>query len=88
MECFDIVKTTDVIRKIVEDVLNTNQFNSQSIDHWSRQIVDSCQQSLSDIQNSSRTIITTMIIPKKSDTIHMSNACLWDFTVDGSTIIQ
>ena len=88
MACFDLTNTTDVIRKIVEDILNTNQFNRDSIDNWTRQIVDLCQQSLVERQKSFRTIITAMIIPKNSEYIHMSNACLWDFSVDGSTIIK
>jgi len=88
IDCFDVTKTTNIIREIVENILNTNQFNPESIDKWSRQIVDSCQQSLLEMQNSFKTIITTMIVPKNSDNIHMSNACLWDFPVDGSTIIK
>jgi hypothetical protein len=88
VECFDVDNTTDIIRKIVEDILNTNEFNWESIDHWSRQIINSCQRSLSDIQNSFKIIITTMIIPKNDEIIHMSNACLWDFSVDGSTIVK
>jgi hypothetical protein len=88
LEHFDIIKTTDVIRKVVEDVLNTHRFNLENIDDWSRQIVDLCQRSLCESQNLFKTIITTMIIPKNSENIHMSNACLWDFSVDGSTIIQ
>ncbi|CAF3891979.1 unnamed protein product [Rotaria sp. Silwood1] len=60
----------------------------ESIDTWSRQIVDSCQKSLSEIYNSFKTIITTMIIPKNDENIHIGNACLWDYQLDGSTIIK
>jgi hypothetical protein len=88
VEYFDVDKITDIIRNIVEDILNTNEFNWKSIDNWSRRIVNSCQQSLSEIQNLSKIIIMTMIIPKNDENIHMSNACLWDFSVDGSTIIK
>ena len=88
VEGFDTTYITDIIHKIIEDILNTNQFNRESIDTWSRQIVDSCQQSLSKIYGSFKTIITTMIIPKMDESIHMSNACRWDFLVDGSTIIK
>ncbi|CAF1076925.1 unnamed protein product [Adineta steineri] len=85
---FDITKTTDIIRKIIEEILNTNQYRLEHIDKWTRQIVDSCQRSLFEIQNSFKTIITAMIIPKTNENIHMSNACLWDFAADGSTIIK
>ncbi|CAF3632894.1 unnamed protein product [Rotaria sp. Silwood1] len=88
MECFDVTYTTDIIRKIVENILNKKQFNMESIDTWSRQIVDSCQKSLSEIYNSFKTIITTMIIPKNDENIHIGNACLWDYQLDGSTIIN
>lgn len=88
MQYFDLTYTTQVIRKIVEDILHTNQYYAESVDTWCRQIVNSCQQSLSDIYRSFKTIITTIIIPKHDENIHMGNACLWDYAVDGSTIIK
>ncbi|CAF4202803.1 unnamed protein product [Rotaria sp. Silwood2] len=88
MKCFDVSYTTDIIRNIVENILNKNQFNMESIDKWNRQIVDTCQKSLSEIYNSFKIIITTMIIPKNDENVYMGNACLWDYKVDGSTIIK
>ncbi|CAM4898947.1 unnamed protein product [Rotaria socialis] len=87
-EAFDLSHTTNIIRAIVEDILNRNKFNEDNVNSWTRQIVDRCQQSLLEIHNSFKTIITAMIIPKSEENIHMSNACLWDYEVDGSTIIK
>ncbi|UJR08555.1 hypothetical protein I4U23_012816 [Adineta vaga] len=85
---FDVIKTTELIRTIIENVLNTNEYKKENIDQWTRQIVDLCQRSLVDLQQSFRTIVSAMIVAKRDEYVHMSNGCLWEFEVDGSTIVQ
>ena len=85
---FDVTKTTDTIRRIVEDTLNVHEYQTESINRWTQRIVELCQQSLMAVQKSFRTIVTALILPKRDAHVHISNGCLWDFVADGSTIVQ
>ncbi|CAF0803768.1 unnamed protein product [Adineta ricciae] len=78
----------NLVRNIIEDVLNRKRYNEQMANQWAQQIIHSCQQSLTDIQQSFRTIVSAVIVPKKIDNVHMGNGCLWDFGIDGSTIVE
>ena len=85
---YDVIKAMNLVRNIVEDVLNRKRYNEQMADQWTQQIIHSCQQSLTDIQQSFRTIVSAVIVPKNIDNVHMGNGCLWDFGIDGSTIVE
>lgn len=88
MEAFDVHYTTDVVRKIIEQVLYRKEFVRENVDKWSRQIIDNCQQSLQEIYKTFKLIFTAMIVSKNDEDIHMTTACLWDYQIDGSTIIK
>ena len=87
-EGFDVNGTAALIQTILEDILNTHPFDASRVSDWSREIVDSSQRSLLQGHGRFKTIVTAVILPKADETVHLSNACLWDFSIDGSTIVK
>lgn len=86
---FDLIRITENIRLIIDTILNSQPFDSNQIQRWNQSIHQQCQQFLQKQRgDSAKILISTMILPKNDSQIHLSNACLWDFQVDGSTNIK
>ena len=88
VEGFDVDGTAALIQTILEGILSTHPYDASKIDDWSQEIVDASQRCLSQGHGRFKTIVSAVILPKGDETTHMSNACLWDFSIDGSTIVK
>ena len=85
---FDLMKTTDTIRQIIQIVLSENHYETKSVEHWNREIINRTQNFLSETYPTMKSFVSTIILPRSDEDIHLCNACLWDTTTDGSTIIK
>ncbi|CAF0939604.1 unnamed protein product [Didymodactylos carnosus] len=88
IECFELTNAADIIRKSIEDILHSNDYDDEKTENWSMEIVKMCQEQLYQSQKDFKMIVTCIIVPKKGKNVHMSNACLWQFPIDGSCIIR
>lgn len=88
-EQFDLMGITEGIRLILDQTLTEAEYDETQIERWNRSIHHQCRQMLRQRRgDSSKILLSTMILSKKDPQLHLSNACLWDFAVDGSTNIK